>query len=144
TATEDEEEGEKQTKHTFCPTTYRDHILGMMEKHYCAHPLLPGYAPPSANGIRRWAVLQIYRFCVEHGLREVWAYLWENWYRRGRWELWARSAHPEIPVLKTTMMLESHWRRIKHDFLHHFHLPRCDLLAWILIVKLAPRYYIKL
>ncbi|KAJ7909713.1 hypothetical protein B0H13DRAFT_2330062 [Mycena leptocephala] len=42
------------------------------------------------------------------------------------------------------MMLESHWRRIKHDFLHHFHLPRCDLLAWILIVKLAPSYYRKL
>jgi hypothetical protein len=36
------------------------------------------------------------------------------------------------------------WRRIKHDFLHHFHMPRCDLLAWILIVKLAPSYYRKL
>jgi hypothetical protein len=36
------------------------------------------------------------------------------------------------------------WRRIKHDFLHHFHMPRCDLLAWILITKLAPSYYRKL
>ncbi|KAJ7222179.1 hypothetical protein GGX14DRAFT_352938 [Mycena pura] len=92
----------------------------------------------------RWAVAGMYKFCVEHDLREVWAYLWENWYRSSRWELWARSMHPEIPVLKTTMILESHWRRIKHDFLHHFHMPRCDLLAWILIVKLAPNYYRKL
>ena len=36
------------------------------------------------------------------------------------------------------------WRRIKHDFLHHFHKPRVDLLVWILITKLAPTYYRKL
>ncbi|KAJ6542145.1 hypothetical protein DFH09DRAFT_848348, partial [Mycena vulgaris] len=72
---------------------------------------------------------------------EAWTYLWENWYRPGRWELWARSQHPEIPRLKPTMMVESHWRCIKHDFLHHFHKPRVDLLVWILVVKLAPRYY---
>ncbi|KAJ6571057.1 hypothetical protein B0H19DRAFT_987718 [Mycena capillaripes] len=149
---EAEEEKEKRTRHTFCPTQYREPILAMMEKHYCAHPLLPGYAQPSPEGIKRWAVSQMYKFCVEHGLREVWAYLWENWYRRSRWELWARSTHPDIPVLKTTMILESQqvvrnhldWRRIKHDFLHHFHMPRCDLLAWILIVKLAPTFYRKL
>ncbi|KAF7367605.1 SWIM-type domain-containing protein [Mycena sanguinolenta] len=143
---DDENEGEKRkhTRHTFCPANYREHIVSMMEKHYCAHPLLPGYAHPSAEGIRRWAVLQMYKFCVEAGLREVWAYLWENWYRSSRWELWARSVNPEIPFLKTTMILESHWRRIKHDFLHHFHMPRCDLLVWILIVKLAPTFYRKL
>ncbi|KAJ7220474.1 hypothetical protein GGX14DRAFT_674827 [Mycena pura] len=135
---------EKKTRCTFCPPRYHDAIVNMMEKHYCAHPLLPGYAPPNPDGIKCWAVSQMYKFCVDHGLREVWAYLWENWYRRSRWELWARSVNPEIPVLKTTMILESHWRCIKHDFLHHFHMPRCDLLAWILIVKLAPSYYRKL
>jgi hypothetical protein len=36
------------------------------------------------------------------------------------------------------------WRRIKKDFLHHFHKPRLDLLVWILVVKLAPTYYRKL
>lgn len=41
-------------------------------------------------------------------------------YRSGRWELWARSHNTvEIPVLETTMIAESHWRRIKHNFLHH-------------------------
>jgi hypothetical protein len=104
---EEEEEEEKATRRTFCPARFREHILNMMEKHYCAHPLLPGWAHPSPEGIKRWAVSQMYKFCVEHGLREVWAYLWENWYRSSRWELWARSMYAEIPVLKTTMILES-------------------------------------
>ncbi|KAJ7712298.1 hypothetical protein B0H16DRAFT_1437028 [Mycena metata] len=134
----------QKTGRTFCPARFREPIVDMMEKHYCAHPLLPGFAPPNPEGIKRWAVQQMYKFCVEHGLRAVWAYLWENWYRKSRWELWARSVHPEIPVLKTTMILESHWRRIKQDFLHHFHMPRCDLLVWILVTKLAPAYYRKL
>ncbi|KAJ7815602.1 hypothetical protein B0H13DRAFT_2380962 [Mycena leptocephala] len=81
---------------------------------------------------------------MTHGLREVWAYLWENWYWSSHWELWVSSAHLMIPVLKTTMMLESHWQQIKHDFLHDFHLSHCDWLAWILIVKLVSSYYCKL
>ena len=36
------------------------------------------------------------------------------------------------------------WRRIKHDFLRPLHMPRCDFLVWILVVKLAPTYYRKL
>jgi hypothetical protein len=91
----------------FCPEELRKPIIDMVETHFCAHPLIPGYSHPSPEGIREWAVKQIYQFCVRHDLREVWAYLWENWYRPGRWELWARSYHPEIPILKTTMILES-------------------------------------
>jgi hypothetical protein len=33
---------------------------------------------------------------------------------------------------------------VKEDYLHHFSLPRVDLLAWIMVSKLAPRYYQKL
>ncbi|KAJ3782228.1 hypothetical protein GGU10DRAFT_275997, partial [Lentinula aff. detonsa] len=87
---------------------------------------------------------QMYGFCKEYDLHELWAYLWENWYRPLRWRLWARSTVAEITILKTTMICESHWRRIKHDFLHHFHKPRLDLLVWILVTKLAPTYYRKL
>ena len=36
------------------------------------------------------------------------------------------------------------WCRIKHDFLHRFWMPRCDLLVWILVTKLAPSYYLKM
>ena len=68
---------------------------------------IPGYSPPDPISIRRWAVKQINKFCQEYNLPELWAYLWENWYRTDRWGLWARSAYPEIPRLKTAMMVEA-------------------------------------
>lgn len=106
--TDEESETEEPAKRrTFCPAIHRDDIIDMMEAHYCAHPLIPGYAPPNPDGIRKWAVQKVYNYCFNNTLPEVWAYLWENWYRRGRWELWARSAHSMIPILKTTMILES-------------------------------------
>jgi hypothetical protein len=101
------EEPEENERHTFCPLNLRDLIIKLVEGHFCAHPLIPGYSAPTPKGIRAWAVKQMYEFCYKHDLREVWAYLWENWYRPGRWELWARSCHPEIPILKSTMILES-------------------------------------
>ena len=101
------EEKFNNEKRTFCPDQFREAIVNMMEEHLCAHPLIPGYSHPSCAGIREWAVKQIYQFCAKNDLREVWAYLWENWYRAGQWELWARLCYHEIPVLKTTMILES-------------------------------------
>ena len=94
-------------RRTFCPLEHRDTIVEMMERHFYAHPLIPGYSAPTPEGIKAWAVKQSYEFCVLHDLPNLWAYLWENWYRRGRWELWARSANPmEIPRLKTMMFVE--------------------------------------
>ncbi|KAG2139796.1 uncharacterized protein EDB93DRAFT_1241918 [Suillus bovinus] len=134
----------ERSRHTFCSSEFREHVIEMMERHFCAHPLIPGYSHPSAAGIRQWAVRQMYTFCREHDLCELWAYLWENWYKKGRFELWARSAGDKIPQLKTTMIMESHWRHIKIDYLTHFSKPRVDLLIWILVVKLAPTYYKKI
>ena len=94
-------------RRTFCPIEHREAVVEMMERHFCAHPLIPGYSSPTPEGIKSWAVKQVYDFCVSHDLPNLWAYLWENWYRRGRWELWARSGNPtEIPRLKTTMLVE--------------------------------------
>jgi len=97
----------KSERRTFCPEEHRQPIINMVERHFCAHPLIPGYCHPTPAGIREWAVREIYGYCVANDLREAWAYLWENWYRRGRWELWARADCEEIPVLKTTMIMES-------------------------------------
>ena len=101
------EECDANEQRTFCPLDLRDPIINLIEGHLCAHPLIPGYSAPTPKGIREWAVRQTYEFCHQHDLREVLAYLWENWYRPGCWEIWACSCHPEIPILKTTMMLES-------------------------------------
>ena len=100
------QEADTDGRRTFCPMQHRQPIIDMLECHYCAHPLIPGYSSPTPTGIREWAVKQMYNYCVEYNLREVWAYLWENWYCPGRWDLWACSSHPEIPVLKSTMILE--------------------------------------
>jgi hypothetical protein len=39
------------------------------------------------------------------------------------------------------LLTSNSWRRIKHNFLNHFYVQRCDLLAWILIIKLVPTFY---
>ena len=109
--TENESDGDNETangRRTFCPVEHRDALVQMMEQHLCAHPLIPGYSAPTPEGIKAWAVKQTYEFCTVRELPNLWAYLWENWYRRGRWELWARSGNPrEIPRLKTTMLVEA-------------------------------------
>ncbi|KAH8985963.1 hypothetical protein EDB86DRAFT_2751566, partial [Lactarius hatsudake] len=130
---------------TFCPVEQHVAIVDMMEHHFCVHPLIPGYSALTPEGIKVWAVKQIYQFCVFHDLLNLWAYLWENWYWRGRWELWARCAEPrEIPCLKTTMFVKAHWQHVKEDYLNHFSLPCLDLLMWVLLTKLAPTYYQKI
>lgn len=94
-------------KREFCPFENRDAVISLMERHYCAHPSIPGYARPERLAIRYWAVKEMFIFCQRHKLQELWAYLWCNWYRSERWELWARSSCSQIPRLKTTMICES-------------------------------------
>jgi hypothetical protein len=50
-----------------------------------------------------------YKVCEYYRL---WAYLYINCYCPEQWKLWARAADPaEIPAVKTTMIVESHWRK---------------------------------
>jgi hypothetical protein len=51
--TGEDEDDSKQGRHTFCPALYHDTIINMMERHYCAHPLIPGYSPPDAKLIKK-------------------------------------------------------------------------------------------
>ncbi|KAL0563702.1 hypothetical protein V5O48_018363 [Marasmius crinis-equi] len=133
---DDENDDEIEGKRVFCRRHLRQPILDMMNQHYCAHPMIPGYSAPTPEGIRYWAVKEIYQYCSQNDLCETWAYLWENWYCTGRWELWARCSNPkEIPRLKTTMILESHWKHLKHDYLDHFSNPRIDFLIWTVVMK---------
>jgi hypothetical protein len=36
------------------------------------------------------------------------------------------------------MIVEGHWRKLKHDFLHRFSRPRIDLVAWIVTSRVIP------
>nr|GAT53543.1 predicted protein [Mycena chlorophos] len=111
--------GEKR-KHTgntdsrhFCPEELQSKVLSLMQQHSFresfAHPLIPGFSAPTPDAICYWAIKQAYALCHKNDSPELWAYLWENWYRTKRWELWTRSSHSSIPRLRTTMISESHW-----------------------------------
>ena len=98
---------ETPTSNIFCPPDLRERVVDMVEHHLCMHPSIPGPSAPTPAGIQEWAVQQMYTFCQYHGLCSLWAYLWENWYRNGHWELWARAPCEKVPRLKTTMLCET-------------------------------------
>lgn len=116
-------------------------MLEIFCRHYNAYLLIPDhngtYRTP--ENIHRECATEMYTWCRARNYFRLWAYLYVNWYRPGQWELWAWSVNArEIPVLKTTMIIESHWRKIKHDYLHRFNRPRIDLVIWVLTVQVIP------
>ena len=122
-------------------------VLEMMSRHYNSHPLIPNLRGTyqSSTDIHKFCATEMYFWCKSRGYFRLWAYLWVNWYQPSQWCLWARSVNDqEIPVLKTTMIVESHWRRIKHDYLHRFNRPRIDLVVWVLISRFVPTLVTKM
>lgn len=121
---------------------HKKEILNMFSLHYNMHPLIPNQhgSYRCAEQIHLDCANEMYTWCHAQNYFRLWAYLFTYWYAPEPWKLWARSANPDrIPVLKTTMIIESHWRVVKHDFLHRFNRPRIDLVCWILVSRLVPR-----
>ena len=119
----------------------RDAVLAMFCRHFNAHPSIPDRNGTlrTPEAIHSEACSELYAWCKARDYFRLWSYMFVNWYRPEQWKLWARSANPsEIPVLKTTMIIESHWRKVKHDFLHRFNRPRIDLVVWILTSRVVP------
>ena len=116
-------------------------VLDILCRHYNSHPLIPdknGTFRPSAV-IYAESAAEMYNWCRARNFSRLWAYLFIQWYRPDQWVLWARAANAiEIPVLKTTMVVESHWRKIKHDHLHRFNCPRVDQVVWIMVSRVVP------
>ncbi|KAI0993378.1 hypothetical protein K3495_g14806, partial [Podosphaera aphanis] len=119
----------------------RETVLVIFSRHFNAHSLIPdqnGFFRTSRD-IHHQCTREMYLWCRAKNYFRLWAHLFVNWYRSDQWKLWARSYYPEeIPVLKTTMIVESHWRSIKHDFLHRFNRPRIDMVIWILTSRSIP------
>ncbi len=119
----------------------QDTVLDIFSRHYNSHPLIPDQNGTyrSTEHIHRACAAEMYYWCRSRNYFRLWAYLWANWYQPSQWALWARSVNEkEIPVLKTTMIIESHWRKIKHDYLHRFNRPRIDLVIWVLLSRSIP------
>lgn len=78
----------------------------------------------------------MYMYCEQHSLPFLWAYMWKEWYCAERWVLWMRAGcENKISVLKTTMIVESHWKVLKRDFLYKFFRPQLDLVVFIITKK---------
>lgn len=119
----------------------KEAVINLYSNHFNMHPLIPDgdgiYR--SAQQIYRDCALEMYAWCRSKNHFRLWAYMWVNWYHPDQWHLWARSANDkEIPILKTTMIVESHWRKLKHDYLHRFNRPRIDLVIWVLLTRSIP------
>jgi hypothetical protein len=142
---DEEETLVKDPKYVFCPAAHRKQALHLVAKHFCEHPFFPDSdGSKTAEQIRRNAVFEMYDYCVKRGLRELWGYLWANWYSPKMWKLWARSTSALLTRLRTTMTVENFWKILKHDYLHNVPRLRLDQLVWIIIYKLTPRYYAQL
>ncbi len=141
---EDGETRSSDPEYVFCPAPHRKQLLHLFTKHFCQHPLFPepNIAPEdhTSESIRRNAVFEMYTFCRQRGLTEVWGYLWTSWYSPKRWSLWARSTSERISRLRTTMTVEKFWQQLKGDFLKHLRRPRLDQLVYILIYRVTPGY----
>ncbi|THH12617.1 hypothetical protein EW146_g7526 [Bondarzewia mesenterica] len=146
------EEGETRSgdpDYVFCPAPHRKQLLHLFTRHFCQHPIFhePDKKPHSTTTyairqkqIREAAVYEMYQFCHQRQLNDVWAYFWNNWYSGKRWPLWARSTSPHLSRLRTTMTVENFWKQLKHEFLHHLLRPRLDQLIWILVAQVTPTY----
>ncbi|KAI0824106.1 hypothetical protein BC628DRAFT_1379831 [Trametes gibbosa] len=111
-------------RHLFCPIEHRIRLIRIWSKHACQHSL---------------------RHCKTNNLTEVWAYLWNSWYRKDRWKLWARSAYEaSIPRKRTTMIVESLWRGIKRLVLRQYNRPRIDFAQYSIVTAALTRYCLTL
>jgi hypothetical protein len=116
-------------------------VLQMFSRHFHAHTFIPDEngTHKTPRQLHRDSATEMYIWCRSRNYFRLWAYLWVNWYSPKEWALWARSTNDkEIPILKTTMIVESHWRKIKHDYLHRFNRPRLDLVVWVLLSRSIP------
>ncbi|KAJ7743489.1 hypothetical protein DFH07DRAFT_749939, partial [Mycena maculata] len=111
--------------------------------HFHQHPEIPMADEEgtflSAEEIHYGPTQDMYQYCFENDLAQVWAYMWNRWYTPKQWRLWARAACDAIPRIKTTMVVESLWKHLKHRDLAQFNRPRLDLVTYLIITNVLPR-----
>ncbi|KAK9243953.1 hypothetical protein V1506DRAFT_555028 [Lipomyces tetrasporus] len=130
----------------------------MIKRHLLRHPLLPKVvddkkAAPgtlqfeSYEEIHGCSVKEMLEYCKSIDRPKLFRYFWANWYRPSfgnvgsRWEIASlsgrRGSNACIPISRTTMRLESHWRILKKDYASRFTRPRLDVLTYIICTGLV-------
>ncbi|KAK1225757.1 hypothetical protein PQX77_011288 [Marasmius sp. AFHP31] len=126
----------------FCPKEHREPVVELFRRHLHLHETIPidefGTKRTAAE-IWSHATQEMYYYCYTNSLAQTWAYLWNRWYSRKQWVLWARAACKLIPRIKTTMIVESTWKQLKRNDLPQFNRPRLDLVTHVIFRYLHPR-----
>jgi hypothetical protein len=90
-----------------------------------------GTSDRSNEDIHYQSTNEMYSYCRTEGLQDTWAYLYRNWYTRTSYNRWAKSAiNSMVPIGKTTMMIEAHWKVLKRTHLYHYNRARLDLVTY--------------
>ncbi|KAG8900028.1 hypothetical protein FRB99_006294 [Tulasnella sp. 403] len=139
---EDGEMKSKDVDYVFCPAPHRAAILQMFTLHFCWHPIFLAQLENIKMAEEIWhrAVMEMYMHCKRNRLTEVWAYTWNQWYQPDQWKLWVQSTSPLLSWLRTTMMVENHWKVLKHHYLHNLHWPRLDHALFIVFTNVIPAF----
>lgn len=118
-------------------------VKSLFMEHFNAHSFFPfNGSRRSGATIYKDCIRETYRWCYDRNYYRLWAYLYSNWYRPDRWSWWARSANEtKLSVLRSTMIVESHWRKLKHSYLRNMNRPRLDIVVWILLNRTIPDAY---
>ena len=128
---------------TFCGKEHRATIIAKFRIHFHQHPAIPFDDDMgtyfTAEEIHHGAVQDMYQYCFENDLSQVWAYMWNRWYTPKQWSLWARSVSDSISRLKTTMVVENLWKHLKRRDLAQYNRPRLDLVTHLVISSVLPR-----
>ena len=120
------EEFSKDETYLFCLLPHCQQLLCLFTCHFCCHPFFPTCSGihQTSSEVQNQSVAEMYYFCKQRGLSEVWPYMWSSWYSPPMWKLWARSSDGCIlSRLQTTMMSENHWKQLKHHYLGFMHCP---------------------
>lgn len=138
---------QQQDRGVLCPGDLTKELLDMVKRHANMHPLIPVAKDTfwTSAEIRQFCVKETYDFCHSRGLFKLWSYLWTSWYNKKDWKRFARSAYPTaIPLARTTMITESHWRVLKYHYKYNYNRPRLDRLTQILVEHLVPDSELKM
>lgn len=76
----------------FCGKEHQAVIIAKFRIHFHQHPAIPFDDDKGthfmAEEIHHGAVHDMYQYCFENDLNQVWAYMWNQWYTPKQWSLW--------------------------------------------------------
>ncbi|CAG8646870.1 8656_t:CDS:2 [Funneliformis mosseae] len=113
-----------------------------MNKHLHQRPLIPDISQQNltADTIRKQATSEMYTFCKENLLVQVWSYMWREWYTKDRWALESpqkkllyKFFHPRLDLLMGKKAIKSEWKKLaqKQSDINNFNKYYTNIENWI-------------